>query len=101
MNSNDKKLVIVGLAICIIIAVLAPFIASPNPDGLEKSDEQVGMAGESGIYESPFPDYIIPAFGENPYSGIVALIRGVLITLGLGYGIAELLKRRNPPEASK
>lgn len=101
MNPNDKKFVIVGLVICVIIAVLAPFIASPNPDGLEKSDEQVGMAEESGIYESPFPDYIIPAFGENPFSGIVALILGVLITLGLGYGVAELLKRRNPPESSE
>lgn len=99
MNPNDKKLVIVGLVICVIIAVLAPFIASPNPDGLEKSAEQVGTAEESGIYESPFPDYIIPAFGENPYSGIVALIMGVLITLGLGYIVAEILKRRKPPEA--
>ena len=99
MNPNDKKLVIVGLVICVIIAVLAPFIASPNPDGLEKSAEQIGTAEESGVYESPFPDYIIPALGENPYSGIVALIMGVLITLGLGYIVAEILKRRKPPEA--
>lgn len=101
MNSNDKKLVIVGLVICFIIAIMSPFIASSNPDGLEKSDEQIGMAGESGIYESPFPDYIVPAFGENPFSGIVALILGVLIALGFGYAVAAIIKRKNPPEASE
>jgi len=101
MNPNDKKLVMVGLVICFIIAIMSPFIASSNPDGLEKSAEQVGTADESGIHESPFPDYIVPAFGENQFSGIVALIVGVLITLGLGYVIAEVLKRRNPPETSE
>lgn len=101
MNPNDKKLVIVGLVICVIIAIMSPFIASSNPDGLEKSAEQVGTADESGIYESPFPDYIVPAFGENPLSGIVALILGVLIALGLGYAVAAILKRKNPPEASE
>jgi cobalt/nickel transport protein len=46
------------------------------------------------------PDYTIPFLGEdNPYGGIVALIVGVLITLGLGYIAAVILKRRNPPEA--
>ncbi|MEL7670620.1 PDGLE domain-containing protein [Methanobacterium sp.] len=100
MSPKDKKLVLGGLVICIIIAVLAPFIASSNPDGLEKTAEDVSTTEESGIYEAPMPDYTIPFLGEdNPYGGIVALIVGVLITLGLGYIAAIFLRNRNPPEA--
>ena len=57
MSPKDKKLVLAGLAICIVIAVLAPFIASSNPDGLEKSAEDLSTTQESGIYEAPMPDY--------------------------------------------
>jgi cobalt/nickel transport protein len=99
MSPKDKKLVLAGLAICIIIAVLAPFIASSNPDGLEKTAEDVSTTEESAIYEAPMPDYTIPFLGEdNPYGGVVALIVGVLITLGLGYIAAIFLKRRNASE---
>ncbi|MEN6552802.1 MAG: PDGLE domain-containing protein [Methanobacterium sp.] len=100
MSPKDKKLVLGGLVICIIIAVLAPFIASSNPDGLEKTAEDVSTTEESGIYEAPMPDYTIPLFGEdNPYGGILALIIGVLVTLGLGYIAAIFLRNRNPPES--
>ncbi len=100
MNSKDKKLVLVGLAVCIVIAVLAPFIASSNPDGLEKTAQDVSTTEESSIYEAPMPDYTIPFLGEdNPYGGVIALIIGVLITLALAYIAAFVLQKRNPPEA--
>ena len=100
MSPKDKKLVLAGLAICIVIAVLAPFIASSNPDGLEKSAEDLSTTQESGIYEAPMPDYTIPFLGEdNPYGEIIALVVGVLITLGIGYVAAIALRKRNPPEA--
>ena len=59
------------------------------------------LTEEGGDYKAPFADYMIPLFGDGPLSGIVALIIGVLIALGLGYIAALILKRRNPPEASK
>lgn len=102
MSTKDKKLVLAGLAICVIIAVMVPFIASSNPDGLEKSAEDLSTTQESGIYPAPMPDYTIPFFGENnPYGRILALIIGVLVTLGIAYAAATFLKRRNPPEALK
>ena len=102
MSPKDKKFVLAGLAICIVIAVLAPFIASSNPDGLEKTAQGVSTTEESGIYEAPMPDYIIPFLGEdNPYGEIIALVVGVLITLGLGYVVAIIFRRRNPPELSE
>jgi cobalt/nickel transport protein len=101
MKPKDRNLIIVGVIICMAIAVLAPFIASSNPDGLEKSAEQISTTEEGGIYTAPFSDYLIPVLGEGPLSGIVALIIGVLIALALGYIAALILRRRNPPEASK
>jgi len=35
MNTQNRNLVLGGLAIAIFIAILAPFLASSNPDGLE------------------------------------------------------------------
>ena len=101
MTPKDKKLIIVGLIVCGVIAVLAPFIASSNPDGLEKSAEQISTTSESGSYEAPFKDYTIPALGDGPLSGIVALIIGVLVALGLGYLVSAILRRRKPIEKSK
>jgi cobalt/nickel transport protein len=102
MSPKDKKLVLAGLAICIVISALAPFIASSSPDGLEKTAEDIAVTKESGSYEAPMPDYTIPFLGEdNPYGGIIALVVGVLITLGLGYIAAIFLRRRTASEQSK
>ena len=95
MSPKDKRLVLAGLAICVVIAVMAPFIASSNPDGLEKTAEDVSSAQESNIYNAPMSDYQIPFLGEdNPYGGVLALVIGVLVTLTIAYVAAILLRRR-------
>jgi cobalt/nickel transport protein len=101
MRHKDRNLIIVAVIICLALAVLSPLIASSNPDGLERSAEQIGITEESGSYHAPLADYTVPIFGNGPYSGIVALIIGFLIVLGLGYVIALILKRRKPPEVSE
>lgn len=100
MSPKDKKLIMISVVVCLVIAILSPFIASSNPDGLEKTSEQVG-GSESGIYEAPFPDYTVTALGDGPFSGIIALALGVFIALILGYIAAMIIRRRNPPETSK
>jgi cobalt/nickel transport protein len=103
MSPKDRNLVIVGVVICILIAVMSPFIASSFPDGLEKTAQNLAPNPEpEPAFESPLPDYTLPFLGEdNPYGGIIALVLGVLVTLGIAYIVAMLLKRRSPPEASK
>lgn len=99
MDSKDKKLIIGGLLICFIIAVLSPFIASTAPDGLEKSAEQImPNATTENVVDSPMPDYTIVSLGK--YGEVLALIIGVLLTLGIAYGVSILLKRKKPPEES-
>ncbi len=99
----DKNMALIAVAviICVVICVLSPYIASGDPDGLEKSAEDSGLAEDfsieeiNGIPDALFPDY---AFADNPDSQplqIVALVIGVIITLALGYGVAYVLKSRN------
>lgn len=99
MSTKDKYLIIGGIIICLLIAVMSPFIASPDPDGLEKSAEDAGVPEVETSYESPFPDYTIE--GLDTVGEIAALAIGIIITLIIAYIIALLFKRRAPPKTSK
>ena len=44
MEKRDKILIVVAVIICIAICALSPYIASGDPDGLEKSAEDSGLA---------------------------------------------------------
>ena len=101
MEKKDKYLIIVAVVICIVISCLSPYIASGDPDGLEKSAEDSGLAEDfsieeiNGIPEAIFPDY---AFADNPDNQvlqIVALVIGTAITLVLGFAVAHVVKSRN------
>ena len=101
MEQKDKYLIIVAIVICVIISCLSPFIASGDPDGLEKSAEDSGLAEDfsieeiNGIPESIFPDYAFADQPENQLLQIVALVIGVIITFALGYVVAKVVKSRN------
>ena len=96
METKTKKFMMIGIIIAIIIAVLAPFLASSNPDGLESTAEKILNPGieEKELYESPMPDYIIPTLGEEPISGSIAIVIGVIIVFTIAYGIGYLAKKK-------
>ncbi len=101
MDNKDKTLIAVAAIICIVICVLSPYIASGDPDGLEKSAEDSGLAEDfsieeiSGIPEAIFPDYAFANDPENQVLQVVALIAGVFITLAVGLGVAYVVRSRN------
>jgi len=99
MNKKDKSFVIGAIAVCLILAILSPFIASSNPDGLEKSAQNLGVPGTESTIHSPFQDYTIGGLGK--IGGIVALFIGILVTLGIAWLVAILIRRKKPPEASE
>lgn len=99
MNKRDKTFIIGGLIVAIVIAVLSPFLASPNPDGLEKSAQNLAVPDDGLGYQAPFQDYKVTVFGDSPLAEISALIIGILIALGLGYGVASILKRRKSTDS--
>ena len=98
MNTKDKYFIIGGIIICMVIAVMSPFIASPDPDGLEKSAEDVGVPEVVASYTAPFPDYAIEGLGE--IGEIAALAIGIIVTLAIAYLVALFLRRRNPEKPS-
>ncbi|PKL68422.1 MAG: cobalamin biosynthesis protein CbiN [Methanomicrobiales archaeon HGW-Methanomicrobiales-1] len=104
---DNKTFIIVGIVIALLIGVVAVFMASGDPDGLESTalivqgqktltgptppDAEIAedMTGKFS-YSSPMPDY---SLGESMGSmgGMVAIIVGTilafLVVLGLAYGI--------------
>ena len=80
MNRNSK-LLIAGLIIALSIAILAPFLASSNPDGLESTAEEVDEAEdrEAGYYEAPMPDYAFPGIGDERFAGVMAIVIGTVL----------------------
>jgi cobalt/nickel transport protein len=101
MEKKDMALIGVAIIICVIICVLSPYIASGDPDGLEKSAEDAGLAEDfsiediKGIPEAIFPDYAFANDPENQVLQIVALVVGTIATLVVGYAVATVVKRRN------
>ena len=98
---DNKNLALIGVAvlICVIICVLSPYIASGDPDGLEKSAEDAGVPEDfsieeiNGIPEAIFPDYAFASAPDNQVLQIVALVVGVIVTLLVGYGVAYIVKK--------
>ena len=77
LSQQDKYLIVVGIIFCLALAVLSPYIASGDPDGLEKSAEDAAVGYEP-----------LDKLGE-----IAVLLLGGLITLVVGLGIGYALKK--------
>jgi cobalt/nickel transport system permease protein len=77
--------VTIGLVIAVAVAALSPF-ASPNPDGLETVAHQNGFLEQAmaPLYDI-MPDYTIPFISNATFSGIVAIVVGVLIVFGVAF----------------
>jgi len=99
MNARDKKLLIAGVLISVIIAAAAPFVASSNPDGLESTAGEFENEDDKKDehYESPMPDYSAPGVKNDDASGVVAIVLGTfvmfIIVFALMYGLV-LAKRK-------
>ena len=104
---DNKTFIIAGIIIALIIGIMAVFLASSNPDGLESTalivQGQKTLTGDTPpdvevhenlegrfSYSSPMPDY---SLGEQmgPLGAIIAIVLGTvlafLVVLGLAYTI--------------
>jgi cobalt/nickel transport protein len=113
---EKKTFIFTGIAIALIIAAMAPFIASSNPDGLESAffgifgakelqgssldeelagsaeEEVTGITGNEYSFDSPFPDYRIG--GLSKFGEAAAVIIGTLLVLGIALGLSRVVARR-------
>lgn len=101
MDKKDSYLIVAAIVICIIICALSPYIASGDPDGLEKSAEDSGRGEDFAIEEikgipgAIFPDYAVAGAEDNQPLQVAVLIIGTIVTLALCYIIAIAVRNRN------
>jgi cobalt/nickel transport protein len=92
-----KKLVILGLLVTVLLASVVSFYASGSPDGLERVAEDRGFlhtAKDSPVAGSPLADYGTKGVDDERLSVGLAGVAGVAIVLGLGTGLAYVVRRR-------
>ncbi len=82
-----------GLALALIVAFFS-FVASSDPDGLERIAGDQGFLGTAldPLYRL-LPDYTIPFIENNLVSGSVAVLIGTLVVFGLALLIGQLVRR--------
>lgn len=104
---DNKTFIIAGIVVAILIGIVAVFMASGDPDGLESTALMIqgqktltgGAPADAEIhedtvgkfsYESPMPDY---SLGETlgPLGGIIAIVAGTLLAFGIVLGISKML----------
>lgn len=81
------------ILLSILIALAAAFLASANPDGLEKVAESLGFLEAGAERTSVMTDYAVPFIPHEAVSTAVAGILGVFATLGVFWVSAKLLKK--------
>ena len=98
MNAYNRKTLVVGILIALAIGGVVSYFASGAPDGLEKTQEELGAAEpvQKGVEAPPsvFEEYHLAWLGEGFWGNAVAGIAGSLLVLGLVLAAGHLLKRR-------
>jgi hypothetical protein len=83
-----------GLAIAALVVVVAAYLASGDPDGLERVAEDIGFIGAG--QGSPFTiiaDYVFPGV-DGPMATILAGLLGVAVVFALVWLAGKALARR-------
>lgn len=92
---NRTTLILAGLSIAVLVAASSAWLASGDPDGLERvaEDQEFSEAAQDPGYEI-LPGYTIPGI-DGAVSTALAGVLGVLVMLGIGLGAGHLLRRRS------
>lgn len=110
---DNKTFISIGIVIALVIGLVAVFMASGDPDGLESSalvvqgqkDLTGGTPEDAELHEetegrfsytAPMPDY---ALSEEMGSvgGIIAIVFGTILAFAVVFGIAYGLKAAGKP----
>ncbi|WP_292372137.1 PDGLE domain-containing protein [Methanosarcina sp. UBA411] len=98
-GKSNIKFLYVGIVIALLLSILAPFLASPDPDGLESA--AAGVIEESKMSEleesdpvvgSPMPDYSIEGLGKS--GEVVAIAVGTLAVLIISLGLGKVFNKK-------
>jgi cobalt/nickel transport protein len=100
---SPRMLVIAGLVIALLVAGVASFYASGDPDGLTKTAEEKGISAaekEHGTAEGPLAGYETKGVDDARLSGGMAGVVGSLTVLLVAVGVVLLVRRRRPADVT-
>ena len=116
MDEKTRKFLVGGILIAIAISIVAVFLASSDPDGLDStalivSGQKTLTAPATGnevnieapghfSYSSPMQDYTLGA-NWGPLGGIIAMLIGTILTFFIGIGLVYLLKKQKAKVSKK
>ena len=104
MTAYNRNTLIVGLAAALAIGAIVSYFASGDPDGLEKTQEDLGAAEpvHTGLDAPPvaFDEYSLKWLGEGFWANAAAGVVGSLLVMGLLLGLGYLLRRKRPETAA-
>jgi cobalt/nickel transport protein len=100
MNGKSNiKFLYAGIAIALLLSILAPFLASPDPDGLESAAS--GVVEKSKLSElektepavsSPMADYSIKGMGKT--GEVLAIVVGTVSILIISFGLGKVFNKK-------
>ena len=98
-GKSNMKFLYIGIVIALLLAILAPFLASKDPDGLESAAS--GMLDKSKLSQmekaepavsSPMADYSIAGMGK--IGEVLAIVVGTVAILIISFGFGKILKKK-------
>lgn len=95
---KQKKFIIAGFALSLLLAGVVSNYASSSPDGLEKVAEDIGFlenAKEHTNSDGLLADYGVKGVENERLSTGAAGVIGVLATAGVSSGLFLILRRKN------
>ncbi|MDJ0925079.1 MAG: PDGLE domain-containing protein [Acidimicrobiia bacterium] len=98
MSGNNRRFLLGGIVVTLLVAVVVTQFSSSDPDGLEYVAEQEGFADtaeEHDLTEGPLADYTTDVTSNSRANTAIAAVAGVGLTLIIGYGVFWLARRSN------
>jgi len=91
---RHRRIIVVGLLIAAAVAVSSAWLASPEPDGLERvAQDHAFIERAEGHPYRALPDYTVPVV-DGPLSTAIAGLVGVGLVAGITLGAGYLSRRR-------
>jgi len=97
MTAYNRNTLLVGIAIALLVGGALSYLRSESPDGLEKTQERLGVAEPTGSTIEPppsvFQDYNLRVLGDGFWANAAAGVIGCVVLMGMLLGVGRLLKR--------
>ncbi|WP_235543538.1 PDGLE domain-containing protein [Phycicoccus sp. Soil803] len=95
---STRRLMAVGILVCLFLAGVVSYYASSHPDGLEFVAKEQGFAGSAAPHASdgsPFAGYATRGIDDARVSGGVAGLVGAALVFVIAGGLFVAVRRRD------